>query len=104
MRRKIACAIIALTMVGIAPQASMAATFNVLADFNDTGVQPAPGNPHTYPFTYATETALNAGFTLLPFFGNTNCSVASGQCQSAGTARHQQGSQRWLCVPKTQTR
>jgi hypothetical protein len=63
----------------------MAATFDVVTDFNDTGVQPAPGNPHTYPFTYGTETSLNVGFTLLPFFGNTNCSVASGQCQNAGT-------------------
>jgi hypothetical protein len=29
--------------------------------------------------------ALNVGFTLLPFFGNTNCSVEPGQCQNAGT-------------------
>src|SRR6516164_8441685 len=86
MRRKIACAIIALTMVGIAVQASMAASFDVVTDFNNTGVQPAPGDPHSFPFTYGTETALNVGFTLLPFFGNTNCSVASGQCTSDGTA------------------
>ena len=85
MRRKIACAIIALTMVGIAVQASMAASFDVVTDFNNTGVQPAPGDPHSFPFTYGTETALNVGFTLLPFFGNTNCSVASGQCTNDGT-------------------
>jgi hypothetical protein len=84
-RQKIACAIIALTLVGIAPQASMAASFDVVTDFNNTGVQPAPGNPHTFPFTYGTETALNTGFTLLPFFGNTNCSVAANSCQNAGT-------------------
>ena len=86
MRRKIACAIIALTMVGIAVQASMAASFDVVTDFNNSGVQPAPGDPHSFPFTYGTETALNVGFTLLPFFGNTNCSVASGQCTNDGTA------------------
>jgi hypothetical protein len=85
MRREIACATIALTVLGVTHQASMAASFDVVADFNDTGVQPAPGNPHTFPFTYGTETALNVGFTLLPFFGNTNCSVAANSCQNAGT-------------------
>jgi hypothetical protein len=83
--RKIAWAIIALAVVGIAPQAAIAASFDVVTDFNNTGVQPAPGNPHTFPFTYGTETALNVGFTLLPFFGNTNCSVGGGSCQNAGT-------------------
>jgi hypothetical protein len=73
MRRKTVRALTGL-MVGIASQAAMAATFDVVADFNNTGVQPAPGNPHTYPFTYGTETSLNAGFALLPHFGNTNCS------------------------------
>jgi hypothetical protein len=28
---------------------------------------------------------LNVGLTLLPFFGNTNCSVAANSCQNAGT-------------------
>jgi hypothetical protein len=88
MRRKIACAIIGLTMVGIAPRAAMPATFDVLADFNNTGVQPAPGNPHTFPFTYGTETSLNGGFALLPFFGNTNCSVGGGVCTTDGSVNN----------------
>src|SRR5437879_4771273 len=54
--------------LGIAHQASMAATFDVVTDFNNTGVQPAPGNPHTFPFTYGTETSLNTGFALIPNF------------------------------------
>ena len=58
------------------------------ADFNNTGVQPAPGNPHTFPFTYGTETSLNSGVTLLPYFGNTNCSVGGGSCQNAGTVNN----------------
>jgi hypothetical protein len=86
MRRKTVSAIIALTLVGIAPQASMAASFDVVTDFNNTGVQPAPGNPHTFPFTYGTETALNVGFTLFPNFQpNGTCSVGSGQCTNDGT-------------------
>jgi hypothetical protein len=85
MRRQVACAMIAMTALGITAQASLAASFDVVTDFNNTGVQSAPGNPHTFPFTYGTETALNTGFTLLPFFGNTNCSVEPGQCQNAGT-------------------
>jgi hypothetical protein len=85
MRRGLACAIMALAVLTIAPQASMAATFDVVADFNNTGVQPAPGNPHTFPFTYGTETTLNAGYTVLPYFGNTNCSVAGGNCTNAGS-------------------
>src|SRR5262245_8160074 len=38
----------------------MAIAFDVVADFNDSGVQPEAGNP----FTYGTETSLNVGFTL----------------------------------------
>jgi hypothetical protein len=76
--RKIACVIAGFMIVGT-PQTSMATSFDLFADFNDTGIQPAPGNP----FTYGTETALNVGFTLLPKFGNTNCT--GGSCQSAGT-------------------
>src|SRR5580704_18103691 len=79
MIRKIACVIVGLMMVGIAPQTSMATSFDLFANFNDTGIQPATGNP----FTYGTETSLNVGFTLFPNFGNTNCS--GGSCQSAGT-------------------
>jgi hypothetical protein len=86
MRREIACAIITLAVVGIAPQASRASSFDVVTDFNNTGVQPAPGNPHTFPFTYGTETSLNTGFTLFPNFqANGTCSVGSGQCTSDGT-------------------
>jgi hypothetical protein len=77
-----------LVAIGIAPQASMAASFDVVADFNNTGVQPAPGNPHTFPFTYGTETSLNTGFTLFPNFQpNGTCSVGGGPgtCTSDGT-------------------
>jgi|EndMetStandDraft_8_1072994.scaffolds.fasta_scaffold08672_2 hypothetical protein len=59
----------------------MATTYDVLADFNDTGVQPAAG----YPFTYGTETTLNVGFTLLPYFGTTNTSGATGESTDDGT-------------------
>jgi hypothetical protein len=83
MKSKLTGVAATLAFFAIAPQAAMAATFDVVADFNNTGVQPAPGNPHTYPFTYGTETALNVGFTLLPLFGNTTCSL--GACQNAGT-------------------
>src|SRR6266481_3157641 len=86
MRRKTVSAIIALAVGSIAPQASLAASFDVVTDFNNTGVQPAPGNPHTFPFTYGTETSLNMGFTLFPNFqANGTCSVGSGQCTSDGT-------------------
>jgi hypothetical protein len=86
MRRKLACSIVAFTVLGIAPQASIAASFDVVTDFNNTGVQPAPGNPHTFPFTYGTETSLNTGFTLFPNFQpNGTCSVGSGQCTTDGT-------------------
>jgi hypothetical protein len=75
-------------MVGIAPQALIAATYDVLADFNATGVQPAPGNPNTYPFTYGTETTLNGAFALLPYFGNTTCSVAASVCTTNGSVNN----------------
>ena len=52
----------------------MAITFDVVDDFNHTGVQPAAGNP----WTYGTETALNVGFTLFPHFVNTNHSGLEG--------------------------
>jgi hypothetical protein len=75
MRREIAGAIIGL-VIGVASQASVAATFNVVTDFNNTGNQPAAGNP----FTYGTETSLNTGFAVLPNFqANGSCSVGSGQ-------------------------
>jgi hypothetical protein len=76
---KLACAAICLTMVGFAPQASTAATWDVVADFNDTGIQPAAGNP----FTYGTETALNTGFALL------RCPISNlgGEHAAAGISR-----------------
>src|SRR5262245_60707316 len=81
MRREIAGAITGL-VIGVASQPSMAATFNVVTDFNNTGIQPTAGNP----FTYGTETSLNTGFALLPNFqANGTCSVGSGQCTSNGT-------------------
>src|SRR5262249_40153005 len=59
-----------------------ATTYDVVHDFNATGVQPASGDP----FTYGTETSLNVGFTLLPNFGNTNSSVAAtGATTTDGT-------------------
>jgi subtilisin family serine protease len=58
----------------------MTTTFDVVSDFNHTGVQPAVG----YPFTYGTETALNVGFTLLPYYGNTNAS-GTWSIQTGGT-------------------
>ena len=45
-------------------------TYDVLDDFNTTGIQPADG----YSFTYGTETSLNVGFALLPYFGNISTS------------------------------
>src|SRR5262245_42534338 len=80
MRREITGAITGL-VIGVASHASMAATFNVVTDFNNTGIQPASG----YPFTYGTETSLNTGFALLPNFEVGNCSAGSGQCTSNGT-------------------
>ena len=79
MRRKFVCAIVGLMMVCIAPKTCMADFFDFFADFNNTGVQPASGNP----FTYWSETSLNVGFTLFPNYGNTSCT--GGDCQSAGT-------------------
>jgi hypothetical protein len=73
MRREMAGAITGL-VIGIASQASLVDTFNVVTDFNNT--QPAAGNP----FTYGTETSLNTGFAVLPNFqANGSCSVGSGQ-------------------------
>jgi hypothetical protein len=84
MRQIIYCVL--LVAIGMAPQASMAASFDVVTDFNNTGVQPAPGNPHTFPFTYGTETSLNTGFTLFPNFqANGTCSVGSRTCTNDGT-------------------
>jgi hypothetical protein len=81
MRREIAGAVTGL-VIGVASQGSLAATFNVVTDFNNTGSQPAAGNP----FTYGTETSLNTGFALLPNFeANGTCSAGSGQCTSNGT-------------------
>jgi Ca2+-binding RTX toxin-like protein len=59
----------------------MATTFDVVSDFNHTGVQPAAG----FPFTYGTETALNVGFTLLPYYGNTNATAGGAQYTDDGT-------------------
>src|ERR1700745_1486447 len=61
--------------------AFMATTFDVVADFNDTGFQPVGG----YPFTYGTETAWNVGFTPFSFFGNTNTSVGGYVSTNDGT-------------------
>jgi hypothetical protein len=90
MKSKLSAALVAagcalcLSIAGVLPltiSPAKAISFDVVTHFNDTGVQPAPGNP----FTYGTETSLNNGFTLLPAFGNTNCSVAGGQCTNDGT-------------------
>ena len=59
----------------------MTTTFDVVADFNDTGIQPAGG----YPFTYGTETALNVGFTLFSHFVNTNQSGVTSEHTNDGT-------------------
>ena len=80
MTREIAGAITGL-VIGLTSQASLATTFNVVTDFNNTGIQPAAGNP----FTYGTETSLNTGFALLPSFEVGSCSVGSGQCTINGT-------------------
>jgi Ca2+-binding RTX toxin-like protein len=61
--------------------AVMATTFDVVSDFNHTGVQPGPG----YSFTYGTETAWNVGFTLLPYYGNTNATAGGRQYTDDGT-------------------
>ena len=59
----------------------MATTFDVVSDFNHTGIQPAAG----YPFSYGTETALNVGFTLFPYFVNTNHSGFTSESTNDGT-------------------
>src|SRR5262245_32453174 len=62
----------------------MALTYDVVQDFNATGIQPAAGDP----FTYATETSLNVGFTLLPYFSNPSPGAASGQTTPDGTVNN----------------
>ena len=66
---------------GLAPalQQSLTTTYDVVHDFNATGVQPASGDPFTYG------TILNGGFTLLPYFGNTSSSVAANATTTDGT-------------------
>jgi hypothetical protein len=70
MRHKIIPAIAVVFIAATFSSATMAATFDVLADFNDSATQPAVGNP----WTYGTETSPGAGFALLPNFGNATCS------------------------------
>jgi hypothetical protein len=79
MRLEIATALVVAAVVCIIPQRSMATTYDVVADFNDTGSQPQAGNP----FTYGTEATLNGPFTLFSNFGNTNCT--GGTCTSDGS-------------------
>src|SRR5262245_25742835 len=59
----------------------MAITFDVVEDFNHTGVQPTAG----YPFIYGTETALNVGFTPFSYFVNTSTSGVTGEHTNDGT-------------------
>ena len=59
----------------------MTITFDVVSDFNHTGVQPEAGNP----FTYGTETALNVGFTPFSYFVNTNHSGLTSEHTNDGT-------------------
>jgi hypothetical protein len=59
-------------------------TYDAVRDFNATGIQPAVGDP----FTYATETSLNVGFTLLPYYGNTSTGVAANQTTPDGTVNN----------------
>jgi hypothetical protein len=74
--------VIAGLMIGLTYQASLAGTFDVVTDFNNTGSQPAANNP----FTYGTETSLNTGFALFPNFqANGTVSVGSGQFTTDGT-------------------
>jgi hypothetical protein len=61
--------------------AIMASTFDVVSDFNRSGIQPAAG----YPFTYGTETALNVGFTPFSYFVNTSTSGVTGEHTNDGT-------------------
>ena len=62
----------------------MTTTYDVIRDFNTTGIQPASGDP----FTYATETSLNVGFTLLPYYGNTNAAAGGAQHTDDGTVNN----------------
>src|SRR6185503_14858072 len=66
---------------GVSEQAT-AASYNVVASFNDTGTQPQADNP----FTYGTEQTLNGPLTLFPFFGTANCT--SGVCTNDGTVKN----------------
>jgi len=62
----------------------MTTTYDVIRDFNTTGIQPASGDP----FTYATETSLNVGFMLLPYYGNTSSSVGGNSTTTDGTVNN----------------
>ena len=55
---------IALIIGIVTSHVSSADIFDVVAGFNNTGTQPASGNP----FTYGTETSLNVGFALFRTF------------------------------------
>jgi len=66
------------------PQQTQTATYDVVHDFNATGTQPAVGDP----FTYGTETSLNVGLTLLPYYGNTSSSVGGGSTTTDGTVNN----------------
>jgi|SRR5215472_100294 len=79
MRFEFATALITIVVVCITPQKSSADSFNVVTGFNDTGIQPQPGDP----FTYGTEPILNGPFTLFSNFVNTNCT--GGECTGDGT-------------------
>src|SRR6516164_8763927 len=64
------------------PQPALTTTYDVVTDFNATGIQPLAGDP----FTYGTETSLNTGFTLFPHFhANGTVSVRRGQFTTDGT-------------------
>src|SRR5262249_27761124 len=69
----------------------MTTTYDVLRDFNTTGIQPASGDP----FTYATETSLNVGFTLLPYYGNTNETAGGAQHTDDGTLNNYYFRESW---------
>jgi hypothetical protein len=78
MRIQAAIASIAIAIVCVVPQRSMAVTYDLVASFNDTGTQPQAGNP----FTYGTTQTLNGAFTLFPFFGTETCTF--GSCATNG--------------------
>jgi hypothetical protein len=66
------------------PQQTLTTTYDVVRDFNATGIQPAVGDP----FTYGTETSLNIGFTPLPYYGNTSSSVGGNSTTTDGTVNN----------------